>query len=379
MAHLQDSIWGGGTRRNNFDIPLSNIENIEFDSFDDEKRLLYVAMTRAKTELNFSSSGQNIAGKAIVATRLFDDIDSQFVTKIDVSKKEESFSPLTALGYSTQTPITDSQLLLSSLSKRGFSATSLNNYLVNPWDYVYRNVLRIPEVQPAHMQFGTAIHSVLEFSTKQYSDIGSLPTDTALKTKLEQSLSRLPLSKNEFVRLLQKGLEVLYPYLIHLKQTLLEKTKEELNIKVLLPTGIPQFPELILTGKLDRIDLDKAGLATKVVDYKTGRSKTRNEIEGKTASSNGGYKRQLVFYALLLKLHGDERYQTNIGVLSFVESASKGRVKEEAFSVTEGEIEELKLEIIKAVQEIIAGKFLIDPIVANESKYAHLAKSLFDR
>jgi len=37
-----------------------------------------------------------------------------------------------------------------------------------------------------------------------------------------------------------------------------------------------------------------------VIDYKTGRPKSRNEIEGNTKNSNGDYKRQLVFYNLLL-------------------------------------------------------------------------------
>lgn len=377
IPHLQDSIWGGGTKRNNFTIPLGKIEDIEFDPFDDEKRLLYVAMTRAKVELNFSSSGQNSAGKEIVATRLYDDIDSTFETVVDTSGLEELFNPSQTLQDVQKNATIDRGLILTSLTKRGFSATSLNNYLGNPWNYVYKNVLRIPEVQPTHMQFGTAVHSVLEFSTKRYSDKGSLPTDTEIKVKLKQALSRLPLSKNEFVRLLSKGMEVLYPYLTHLKQTLLTKTKEELNVKVFLETGLPELPELTLTGKLDRIDIGSDGLVVRVVDYKTGKPKSRNVIEGKTAGSDGGYKRQLVFYALLLKMYGDERYTTNVGVLSFVESASNGAVKEEAFSVTDVEVEDLRLQIIEAVKEIISGEFLANKELASESEYAHLAGLLF--
>ena len=60
----------------------------------------------------------------------------------------------------------DSVLLTKFLAERGFSATSLNNYLRSPWDYFYRNILRVPETQAPHMQFGTAVHNTLEYITR---------------------------------------------------------------------------------------------------------------------------------------------------------------------------------------------------------------------
>jgi hypothetical protein len=96
-------------------------------------------------------------------------------------------------------------------------------------------------------------------------------------------------------------------------------------------------------------------------------------IEGNTKDSDGGYKRQLVFYALLLSLHDDERYLCREGKLSFVESDSKGGIKEETFVVTDVEIEELKQMIITATKEIIIGEFLKQPCVEGESDYFALA------
>ena len=111
------------------------------------------------------------------------------------------------------------------------------------------------------------------------------------------------------------------------------------------------------------------GYAIRVVDYKTGKPKSRNVIEGNTKDSDGGYKRQLVFYALLLSLHDDERYLTREGMLSFVESDGKGGIKEESFSVTDAEIAELKQTIIQSAKEIISGEFIKQPCTEEESDY----------
>jgi len=377
VPHLSDGLWGGGTRRSYFEVPLTkHVDENEFDAIDDECRLFYVAMTRAKTTLHLSCADTNADGKELTPTRLFDGMDSQYLFPKETTTEDAAFDPVASLLQKKENVDIDADLLTHLLKERGFSATSLNNYLRSPWDYFYRNVLRIPETQAVHMQFGTAVHNVMEKSTKQHTAKGKFPSDTEIKTMLESELNRLPVTKDEYVRLLEKGLEALYPYLTHTKQSLPVKTKEELSIRVVLPTGIPELPELPLTGKLDRLDIGEDGVAYRVVDYKTGKPKTRNVIEGKTASSDGGYKRQLVFYALLLSLYDDDRYKCNTGVLSFVEPDAKGVIHEEVFNITNEEVEELKEEIIEATKNIVSGEFLKSPCEEGDSDYCHLVQLL---
>jgi RecB family exonuclease len=247
--------------------------------------------------------------------------------------------------------------------------------LRSPWDYLYRNVLRIPETQAVHMQFGTAVHNTLEYTTAFHTKHKTLPSAAEMKKKFEQELRRLPVGVEEYTRLHEKGFAALLFYVEHLKSELPEETKEELKLRVHLDTGIPELPEVILTGKLDRIDLTN-GQAFRVVDYKTGKPKSRNVIEGNTKGSDGGYKRQLVFYALLLSLHDDERYQCQTGVLSFVESDAKGVIKEESFTITDQEIEDLQQEIIASVQAIISGEFLTQACDDSTSEYCHFVHQL---
>jgi DNA helicase-2/ATP-dependent DNA helicase PcrA len=375
LPHVNDSVWSGLSKKKYFDIPLpSHTPGMEHLFIEDERRLLYVAMTRAKHTLNVSHAGINAAGKELIPARLLEEIEASLISECDTAKENAAFNPMALLEHSAKPPVINGALLLELLSARGFSATSLNNYLKSPWDYFFRNVLRIPETQAVHMQFGTAMHAVLEYVTRQHTYSGTIPTDTDIKKKLETALNKLPVNTIEYTRLLEKGFEALMMYVPHMVSTLPKTTKEEFKLKVHLRTDIPELPELILTGNLDRIDIGDDGYALRVVDYKTGKPKSRNVIEGNTKDSDGGYKRQLVFYALLLSLHDDERFLTREGVLSFVESDGKGGIKEETFTITDAEIAELKETIILAAKEIISGEFINKPCTEDESDYYRYAQ-----
>lgn len=378
IPHLTDNTWGGKKRRVYFDIPLTRHEHDEYDAIDDERRLFYVALTRAKQHICLTYADTNVDGKELVVSRLCEELDHELISVVSTDREEQSFDLVASLRTKTQ-PSLDRALFGTVLKERGFSATSLNNYLKSPWDYFYRNVLRIPEVQPPHMQFGTAIHGVLEQVSRQHTVSGVVPNDTELKKLLEQQLQKLPLSHEEYVRLHEKGFETLLAYVPHMQKGLPKKTEEEKKVRVILKTGIPELPELPLTGMFDRLDFAEDDTLLRVVDYKTGKPKTRNVIEGKTQSSDGGYKRQLIFYALLLSLYDDDRYETRDTMLSFVEPDSKGVIHEEVFSITEDEIAELKVMIIDAAHAILAGTWFSETIEDGSTDYAHLARLLQER
>ncbi len=381
IVHLTDKNWGVQKRASLFDIPLTkHIEADNFNPEDDERKLLYVALTRAKKGLFLSVSEGNTEGRALLPTRLLQEVGKTYISEVDTQDAEDAFNPSTTLrAHSTHSPL-NVTYLQEVLTTRGLSVTALNNYLNDPWNYFYRNVLRIPETQAENAQFGTVLHETLQSVFVYRRDHnGELPTTTILKTYIERELGKLPMSHDAYTRHHERALVALTNYLDFVSPHLAPQTKEEYAVQVFLPTGLSEFPEIMLTGKLDRLDLDAEGNIIRVVDYKTGKPRTRGQIEGTTKDSNGDYKRQLVFYMLLLELHGQEQLRTREGLLSFIEADPTGKIREESFTITDGEIEFLKGEIIRVVDEITKGTFLHVPCNPEKSEYCGLVEALQTR
>ncbi len=380
IPHLIDSKWGGKTHAEYFTIPITrHVSAHVTDSLDDERKLLYVALTRAKVGLYLSSSLTSAEGRSLLPTRLLEGIGDTLIREADVRAVEELFNPGDSIGIEQSVVTIDTALLTHVMLERGLSATALNNYLRCPWDYLYRNVLHIPEIQPENAQFGTALHGALESVFRHRHTEGVLPNVTTIKGYLERELGKLPITHDEYVRHHAQGFEVLISYLDFIQGSLPHETKEEYKLQVFLETGDPYLPKIPLTGMFDRLDFDTDGMLTRVVDYKTGKPRTRGYIEGTTKDSNGDYKRQLTFYALILSLSGDERLYSRTGTLSFIEPDEKGKIHEETYVITEEEIETLKKEIVRVGLEIAHGAFLNAPCDPQVSSYCHLVSELRDR
>jgi CRISPR/Cas system-associated exonuclease Cas4 (RecB family) len=122
------------------------------------------------------------------------------------------------------------------------------------------------------------------------------------------------------------------------------KGKNEVKIDGVETDGVK------LNGKLDRIIFGPDPDAVKVFDYKTGHSKTRNELEGGTKNADGNYKRQLTFYKLLLEKQGI--YEMTEGIIDFIEPDVRGKFHREAFDISSGETKVLEAQIGEVAKEI---------------------------
>ena len=130
--------------------------------------------------------------------------------------------------------------------------------------------------------------------------------------------------------------------------------------------------DIHITGRIDRVDwLDKEKRLVKVIDYKTGKAKSDNYIEGKIVSANlsereqqlpesvkGPYKRQLLFYKLLTDL--DETFIPTVtaGEFDFVEPNERGKLVKRTFTLTAEDVNDLKDLIKEVMAEIRSLKFL---------------------
>lgn len=369
------AVWDESGRTSPFVLPIGVGQKLpEAVQLEDTVRLLYVAVTRAKRALFLSCATVGSDGRArslaTVAQLLGLTPQPAPATAQEVSSRGE----LPGLVRSVVPVAITQDTVRAALERYGLSATSLNNYLRSPWNYLYRNVLRIPEPKSFALQYGTVLHTVIDASVHERASTGQLPTMTEVAVRLRRALESLPLSTEEYTRMHERGLSALSVYLPELPVAARQQT--EVSLSAMLPTGLTHFPEVLLTGKLDRLDFDPSGRLVLVTDYKTGKPRTRGQIEGTTKDSEGEYKRQLVFYALLLSLQDNPDLHCRQMCLSFVEPTPKGEIKQEEFVITNDEVTALRVEIVRVVDEIVSGKSLQAVCDPERSDYCDLVAKL---
>ena len=221
----------------------------------------------------------------------------------------------------------------------------------------------------------------MEYFFKNYSQEKDI-TKKEFVEHFEKKLSTLPLVEKEYEEILAKGRRALSGYYDEYKNTWPRHLRTEYNIKgiILSVESGKENVDVLLRGKLDKIEFlnDKE---VNVVDYKSGGQKSRNEIEGKTKNADGNYKRQLVFYKLLLdeyeiQSHPSQSMKMVSAEIDFIEPNEKGRYRKEKFIITDEEVAELK-ETIKGVsKDILEMSFWDKTCDDKECQYCALAQNL---
>ncbi len=361
IAHAADGHWGNKRRTDLLPLPaavyqLTSTNLEESASLDDERRLFYVALTRAKRYVLITYSLENAQGREQLPSVFLEEIGKDLLHSVDTSAVENAFAQEKDIIFAPKilsgADIEDTAFIQELFAQRGLSVTALNNYLLCPWRYFYRNLLRIPEAPNRYQMFGIAAHASLKrfFDALADTTRDVAPDDAFLTATFQHELMRQPLSEDDLEAFLKKGEEALVGYYRTYRGKWHIRTRNEFSIAGVLLGGTR------LTGKLDKLELFD-GNVVDVVDYKTGKAKSRNHIEGNTKGSHGDIKRQLVFYRILLDRFEEGRFKMRDGVIDFVEPNPSGKYRQERFSVEDSEVKELE-EVIKTVaQEITSLAF----------------------
>ena len=134
---------------------------------------------------------------------------------------------------------------------------------------------------------------------------------------------------------------------------------------------------VILNGRIDMIELLSADNTVRVHDFKTGKIKSRSQIDGSNEKNRANYFRQLVFYKILLDKHKEGLFKMKEGVIDFVEPDEKGRFRDEVFTVSDKDVKELE-ELIKSVaDQIINLKFWDQKCKDQNCEYCKLRNMVF--
>ncbi|MDY7394781.1 PD-(D/E)XK nuclease family protein [Aureibaculum sp. 2210JD6-5] len=307
---------------------------------------------------------------------------SRFLTQLEIFKKNEVekfvVSPETVKTTNEFKVIPKNEFVhkeLKDLAEKGFSASTLTNYILNPLEFYNQKILKIKEIDEveetiAMNTLGTIIHKTLEAFYEPYVGKNlSVEAITEMKANVASEVQKwfkevyrngnISTGKNllvynvaqQFVRnFLNQELE-------QIKQGNKIKIlalEQKLNLKIEIE-GI-DFP-IQLVGEADRID-ELNGI-TRIIDYKTGKV-TQTDLNIKDWSLlTKDYKKhnkafQVLFYALLFSEsigQNLEKKPLESGIISFKNlkagflKINKGLVTQESIELFKVELKQLFLEI----------------------------------
>lgn len=323
---LNDRVWGSSARSRGklISYPHNLPIGITGDSDDEHIRLLYVALTRAKSRLVLSNHKMSDSGRPSLPVGYLNHMQ-----KTEIEHQAPAIERERAVwhaGISRVTHHAMSELLHETLSSYKLSATHLCNFLDvsrgGPELFLLQNLLRFPQAMSPSAAFGSAIHLTLQRAHAHLAATGKKRPVEDLLGDFDQALGDYQLAREQHDYFTKKGSDVLQAFLAARYDSFSPTQRVELafgNDSIILD-GIR------LSGAIDLMDIDPETRTIIVTDYKTGKSaptwQGRTEYEKIKLHH---YRQQLLFYKLLIENSRQfEGYVVSKGVIEFVEPDARG-------------------------------------------------------
>jgi len=353
IPNVVDGVWGNKRSRSIFHLPLKKPLDVpDEDPIEDERRLLFVAITRAKSRCTVSYAKHNLDGREKIPSEFIGELlpqQSEFFEK-EAFPVADRLKTIFSGNRATGPNIQDERFVQQLFDTHGISPTAFNNYLECPWKFFYNNLLRIPSAKTLAQSYGTAVHYALKIL------FSAQTKETASKTVLLDAfltaMQREPFPDKEKELWLNRGNDALLRYYDYYYQSWNFNALVEKRYRVLW-----EEEHILLTGVLDKIERSDSSNDVVVVDYKTGEPQSRNKLMGQTKDAQGNYYRQLVFYKLLLELDPKQPLRMNEGIIDFVEPNQSGKFKKESFIISSTEVDALKQSLVAMAKEVRAVSF----------------------
>lgn len=356
IISLTDSVWGQTARSRSsligypHNLPIGVTGAIA----DERIRLLYVALTRAKSRLIMSTHQTNDAGKASSPV--------SYLTHRDITASADALSPLQVAEHQWHSSLlaipshTMHELLADNLSRYKLSATHLGNYLDvtrgGPETFVLQNLLRFPQSMSPSAAYGSAIHATLHRAHGALNATGKRRPIEDLLGDFETELANHQLSTDDFEHFSRRGIDALGTFLAARYDSFRPEQISERNFS----TDSIMLGEARITGALDLVDVDESTKTITVTDYKTGRGvpswKGRTDYERIKLHH---YRQQLMFYKLLIEDSRQFRgYTVTRGIIQFVEPDKNGVIHRLDMDYDSTELDEFSTLIAAVWQRIQA-------------------------
>lgn len=333
-------------------LPPNIFSTASETSIEDERRLFYVALTRAKNNVYISYCMSDETGQKEIEP-------AQFIYELGLPANEEvvtfseeeitEFTSTLLRYHEGKLVLIDHDLIDQVLENMHMNATGVDKYLNCAVRFYFENILRVPKARTASLGFGQAIHTALE---NYYKKVYALPKPSWLPEQELQvffqkamKLFHSHFTEEEHKNLLFYGERVLKTYYegTILTSTLAEGSKEEYKIKM-------HMDHVPVSGIIDRVDFYRDHV--QIFDYKTG-NRNLNKKEkfgpGIDEKTGGNYWRQGVFYKLLLDLEGKSTLPVRNIEFQFLENETSNKI---SVSATQEELDLVKQQFTYVYEKI---------------------------
>ncbi len=326
------SVWEGKRKYSKtYKIPETLFLSSSKGKDEEElRRLFYVAMTRAKTNLQISYSSTDMKGKEIERSMFV----GELLSASNIQPEKISIADPLILDFFALNFIDDNAIVSTSsidhnwidsvLDKYTLSVTHLNNYLSCPLKFYFQNLVMVPSGKNETMTFGSSVHWALEKFFREVVDTQEFPPVKNLLRDFDWYMirNREAFTKEQFERRLEYGHKIIPPYYERYINEWHKIVSTETSIKNVEVNGIP------IKGKIDKIEFD--GNNVNVVDYKTGNyenAKKKFLAPNDKEPLGGDYWRQAVFYKILIDNYRIKDWRVISTEFDFVEPYKEEYVK----------------------------------------------------
>ncbi len=342
MLACIDEAWGSKSSARTAKVPLPvNLAHIRYSgATDDEKlRLLFVAITRAKHSLFMTSYTNTYANRPTSRIKFFDEIEREGKPSSGILPTRYQEVHLTDSGLPSiddlSTYWTDRHLELSQdvrfrdllaprLERYQLAPTNLNSFtdLVygGPKEFFLNTLLRFPTAPTPAGEFGDAVHATIEWLHIQLTSTGQLPNLPKTNEHFYVELSKRNLSDTSFELMKDRGEKCFQAFLAQKSDTFRPDDLHEIDFR---KEGVLLGPAH-LTGKIDKMIIDKPSKTIAIIDFKTGSSYKAWKANDPKLHK---YKQQLYMYKLLVEgsyTYAD--YTVKDAYLQFVEPNDDGQI-----------------------------------------------------
>lgn len=366
LANFRDGHWDKRRKPSGVSLPEDVLfgwetDQKKFEQHQDERRLAFVAMTRAKRELLMVCPNELSVGekhKSVSPSAFF--AEAGTLPEEQAVLQEPAKASLMLLNPTRELDSELQAYLRTRLENYALSATSLARFLRDPQEFLLVDLLGQPEHfdegSTRSLGYGSAVHWALrEWATARVRG-EEFTVEQLLQAFAWYLQERTILTKNQRADLLHMGQQALPKYFAERLQgstPILYAIEKDYRARV---------GDIPLKGKIDRIDqLSPNSGHVQVIDYKTGAAKTIRDIRGGletgtvSRTEEGDRFRQLVFYALLLE-QGDPLITPASFALEFIGERGEAPERVEV-SVVDSEKDALRQLIQEVWQKITALDF----------------------